>query len=57
MFMKPEHILRHAFRFVIVLVIAFQAYWYLAPRNWAFPMSEQTIEAFRAEAKGSSPES
>jgi hypothetical protein len=47
--MKPEQILRYAFRLVIVLVIALQAYWYLAPRNWDMPMSEQTIEAFRAE--------
>jgi hypothetical protein len=48
--MNPKQGLRYALRFLIVIVIAFQVYWYLAPRNWAMPMSEQTIKAFRAEA-------
>jgi hypothetical protein len=36
-------------RLVLVLAIALQAYWFFAPRNRANPMSDQTIEAFRAE--------
>ena len=42
-------VLRYAFRLVLVLAIALQAYWFVAPRNRAYPMSDQTIEAFRAE--------